>query len=265
MTNKRLLPWIILLLPALTLITACDRKPSITTTEEGLIIETLVGAKGAQAAVNDEVSVHYTGWLFDDSAPEHKGKKFDSSVDRKVAFTFMLGQGQVIKGWDQGVAGMRVGEQRRLTIPSDLAYGSRGAGALIPPGSTLVFDVELLGIAKLKVIDNKVGSGEQAVKGTSVSVQYTGWLYDNNATDNKGLRFDSSIDRDEPFTFTLGAKQVISGWDEGVTGMRTGGHRTLIIPPGLAYGKRGYGKSIPPDATLLFEIELLAVDAGALQ
>ena len=88
--------------------------------------------------------VHYTGWLHDAAADENKGRKFDSSVDRGQPFRFPLGAGRVIKGWDQGVAGMKVGGKRRLVIPPDMAYGQRGAGNVIPPGATLVFDVELL-------------------------------------------------------------------------------------------------------------------------
>ena len=101
---------------------------------------------GAEAAAGQNVSVHYTGWLYDETAPEHKGKKFDSSRDRGQPFEFPLGAGHVIKGWDAGVAGMKVGGQRTLIIPSDMGYGSRGAGGVIPPNATLVFDVELLGV-----------------------------------------------------------------------------------------------------------------------
>ncbi|GAA0588205.1 FKBP-type peptidyl-prolyl cis-trans isomerase [Craurococcus roseus] len=101
---------------------------------------------GAMALAGKTVSVHYTGWLFDPSAPENKGRKFDSSRDRGDAFSFDLGAGQVIAGWDRGVAGMRVGGHRRLTIPPEFGYGARGAGGVIPPGATLVFDVELLGV-----------------------------------------------------------------------------------------------------------------------
>ena len=101
---------------------------------------------GPMALAGKTVSVHYTGWLFDPSAPENKGRKFDSSRDRGDAFEFELGAGRVIAGWDRGVAGMRVGGHRRLTVPPEFGYGARGAGGVIPPGATLVFDVELLGI-----------------------------------------------------------------------------------------------------------------------
>ncbi len=102
--------------------------------------------EGAQAAAGQDVSVHYTGWLFDEAAPENKGRKFDSSRDRGTPFEFPLGAGHVIKGWDQGVEGMKVGGQRTLVIPAQLGYGARGAGGVIPPNATLVFDVELLAV-----------------------------------------------------------------------------------------------------------------------
>jgi FKBP-type peptidyl-prolyl cis-trans isomerase len=92
------------------------------------------------------VTVHYTGWLFDPAAIDNKGRKFDSSVDRKSPFAFGLGAGQVIRGWDQGVAGMKVGGQRTLVISPEMGYGARGAGGVIPPNATLIFDVELLGV-----------------------------------------------------------------------------------------------------------------------
>ena len=109
----------------------------------------------------------------------------------------------------------------------------------------------------LKYTDTIVGTGAEASPGHKVSVHYTGWLYNN---DQKGTKFDSSLDRGQPFGFALGACQVIRGWDEGVAGMKVGGKRTLIIPPDLGYGARGAGGAIPPNATLTFDVELLKVD-----
>lgn len=116
-----------------------DNTRQETTTASGLHILDYGGGSGPAAKAGNTVAVHYTGTLQD-------GKKFDSSRDRKQAFEFLLGRGQVIAGWDEGVAGMRVGDRRRLTIPSELGYGSRGAGGVIPPNATLIFDVELLAI-----------------------------------------------------------------------------------------------------------------------
>jgi FKBP-type peptidyl-prolyl cis-trans isomerase FkpA len=113
-----------------------------TTTPSGLQIEDVTVGSGETAGAGATVSVHYTGWLYDAG---QTGRKFDSSKDRGEPFEFPLGAGHVIRGWDEGVAGMRVGGTRRLLIPAELGYGSRGAGGVIPPGATLLFEVELLG------------------------------------------------------------------------------------------------------------------------
>jgi FKBP-type peptidyl-prolyl cis-trans isomerase FkpA len=113
-------------------------------TPSGLVIEELVVGDGPQAAAGQKVTVHYTGWLSDNGKA---GRKFDSSMDRRDPFVFPLGRGQVIKGWDEGVAGMKVGGKRKLTIPPSLGYGARGAGGVIPPNATLLFEVELLAVA----------------------------------------------------------------------------------------------------------------------
>ena len=129
---------------------------------------------------------------------------------------------------------------------------------------TLVFSTAALAAAEpmttasgLKFLDEKVGSGAEAVKGKHVSVHYTGWL--DEGAGKKGKKFDSSVDRGDPFEFGLGAGMVIQGWDEGVAGMKIGGKRTLLIPSKLGYGPRGAGGAIPPNADLIFDVELLGV------
>ncbi|HTW52002.1 MAG TPA: FKBP-type peptidyl-prolyl cis-trans isomerase [Stellaceae bacterium] len=129
------------------------------------------------------------------------------------------------------------------TAPAPAAASPEGKTVQLPDG--------------LKYIDTKVGDGAEAKKGSIVSMQYTGWLYTKSG--QKGAKFDSSLDRDKPFNFTLGQKQVIPGWDEGIVGMKVGGKRTLIIPPDLAYGSTGAAGVIPPNATLIFDVELLSV------
>ena len=114
-------------------------------------------------------------------------------------------------------------------------------------------------VTQLKKDDGTIGGGTEAAAGKQVTVHYTGWLYDTGKGDYKGRKFDSSRDRNEPFTFRLGAGQVIRGWDEGVAGMKVGGSRTLTIPPEMGYGARGAGGAIPPNATLVFDVELLDV------
>ena len=109
----------------------------------------------------------------------------------------------------------------------------------------------------LQITDTKAGTGAEARKGQTVTVHYTGWLYNNG---QQGAKFDSSVDRGQPFSFPLGAGHVIKGWDQGFAGMKVGGKRTLIIPPEMGYGARGAGGVIPPNATLKFDVELLGVN-----
>ena len=166
---------------------------------------------------------------------------------------------------------MKVGGKRTLIIPSELGYGARGAGDRIPPNATLIFEVELVEIKKpfidtdfelpgeevisesgMVMIDHIKGSGTNPQNGQKVIVHYTGKL-------ESGQKFDSSHDRGNPFVFTLGEGRVIKGWEEGLASMEIGGKRTLIIPPYLAYGSRGAGNVIPPNATLIFEVELIDI------
>jgi FKBP-type peptidyl-prolyl cis-trans isomerase FkpA len=149
MKHFSFLPLALLLAIGTISTSACSEQvsPATGTNKVTELIKTDVKlGKGAEAKAGQQVTVHYTGWLYDEAAPGHKGKKFDSSRDRNDPFVFQLGAGQVIKGWDVGVEGMKVGGQRTLIIPPNLGYGARGAGGVIPPNATLVFDVELLGV-----------------------------------------------------------------------------------------------------------------------
>ena len=144
-----LLPLLILLSASLFSTTACSEQATTkkeTTNISELVKTDIKAGEGAEATAGHDVSVHYTGWLYEASAAYHHGNKFDSSRDRGQPFEFSLGASQVIPGWDMGVAGMKVGGQRTLIIPPNLGYGDRGAGGSIPPNATLVFDVELLGV-----------------------------------------------------------------------------------------------------------------------
>lgn len=156
------LTWAIIFTASLSLAACSDKtKPAETTatvtpssapaktesaTMNELVKTDVKVGDGAEATPGKIVSVHYTGWLYDPNAADKHGTKFDSSRDRGQPFEFPLGGGRVIQGWDQGVAGMKVGGQRTLTIPANLGYGARGAGGVIPPNATLIFDVELLGV-----------------------------------------------------------------------------------------------------------------------
>ncbi|NJN18717.1 MAG: FKBP-type peptidyl-prolyl cis-trans isomerase [Oscillochloris sp.] len=241
-------------------------EENVLTTPSGLQYIELSPGTGPAPVPGDLVSVHYRGTLAD-------GSEFDSSYSRGEPFSFALGQGMVIPGWDEGIGLMKQGGKARLIIPPDLGYGARGFPPLIPANATLTFEVELVDIQAgapaaptsvdeadytttptgLKYYDFVVGDGATATPGSTVVVHYTGWLLD-------GGKFDSSLDRGQPFSFSLGAGQVIRGWDEGVAGMQVGGRRQLVIPAELGYGDRGAGDgAIPPGATLVFEIELLAV------
>ena len=224
---------------------------------------------GNKPLPTDRVVVHYSGWLED-------GTKFDSSYDRGMPAVFQLNG--VISGWTEGVGDMRVGEKRKLRIPSTLGYGSSANGP-IPANSTLIFDVELLeinpyakfakvppmeqlpgdpvigeastsesGLSWYDIVD---GEGEQpAGSSSTVEVHYTGWLVN-------GTKFDSSVDRGQTISFPLNG--VIAGWTEGVGSMKVGGKRKLIIPAHLGYGDRGAGGgAIPPGATLVFDVELVS-------
>jgi peptidylprolyl isomerase len=245
------------------------KAPELLKTASGLQYKITTRGCGVLAQKGDLVKVHYTGKLTNDTV-------FDSSVKRNQPFEFKLGKGQVIKGWDEGIALLHVGDKATFILPPDLGYGAQGAGA-IPANSTLVFDVELLdlkpGLKKwvtkgmdttktasgLKIIFYPytkpsaaalAGASDIPVKGDKVKVHYSGFLLD-------GSLFDSSVERDQPFEFTLGQGMVIKGWDEALALMHKGQKAEIILPYTLAYGERGHPPVIPAKATLVFDVELI--------
>ena len=251
---------------ALSLTVACGPAgEEVLTTESGLQYTEIEQGDGPVPEQGDIVSIHFRGTLED-------GTEFDETYTDGQPISFPLGVGVVMPGWDEGVAMMKVGGKSKLVIPPELGLGEEGAGDLIPPNATLIFEIELVEIVPgspdaprevdeedllttesgLKYYDFETGDGPTAETGQTVAVHYTGWLED-------GTKFDSSLDRGQPFVFELGAGQVLQGWDQGVAGMKVGGQRQLVIPPDLGYGAQGAGGVIPPDATLVFEVELVEI------
>lgn len=230
-----------------------------TTTPSGLKFHDIKVGDGPSAKKDSFVKVHYTGWLED-------GTMFESSVMREQPAELLLSKAP-IKGLLEGVANMRVGGKRKLVIPPELAYGERGRQD-VPPNSTVIYEVELLEATSppamtetpedkyvttpsgLKYYDIKIGEGDSPQETSRVKMHYTGWLED-------GTVFDSSVIRGQSAEFTL--NRVVPGWTEGITTMKVGGKRKLVIPPDLAYGERGQAPAIPPNSTLIFEVELLDI------
>lgn len=232
---------------------------------EGLQVEDTVTGDGEMATEGDIIQVNYTGYL-------ENGEEFDSSEGRGP-FSFQIGVGQVIEGWDKGFQGMRVGGQRTLTIAPELAYGETGAGGgIIPPNATLTFEVELLGVTRepdsvweyneddvvttesgLQYVVVREGEGDAVESGDMVHVHYDGFLTD-------GTLFDTSVRRGQPLVFEVGIGRVIQGWDEGLIGMQLNEERVLIIPSDLAYGDQARGELIPANSTLLFNVQVVEIN-----
>jgi peptidylprolyl isomerase len=215
------------------------------TTASGLqYFDTVIG-DGQLLETGDMVVVNYELSLED-------GTLIQSSIDLGVPFNFQVGLGNVIPGWDEGLIGMRVGGKRNLTIPPDLAYGDTGLGDMIPPGATLDFKVEVMDIVVLGTEDLVMGEGPEAGPGNQVTVEYTAWFGD-------GTQLDSSAESG-PLSFILGGGQIIPGLDQGIQGMQVGGKRLITIPPEFAFGAQGAGDVIPPNTTLIFEVELIGFE-----
>ena len=260
----RLIAVLIVLAPGTSARAADDKPklPELTAREwkkvgdDGLEVWDVKEGKGDAVRPKARVKVHYTGWLTN-------GTIFDSSLSDKKPLEAPLNR--LIKGWQEGLPGLKVGGVRRLKIPPELAYGEKEQPG-IPANSTLVFEVELLAVENkpmlpdlnakewkkvgdkgLEIWDVKEGEGEAVKPNAKVTVHYTGWL-------TNGKEFDSSVGG-QPVTF--GLNQVIAGWTQGIPGMKPGGIRRLKIPSELGYGKAGAGSDIPPNATLVFEVQLI--------
>lgn len=248
-------------------------------TASGLYYSIEKEGTGATAQNGQNVSVNYTGKLIN-------GKKFDSNTDpdfkHQQPFTLTLGTRSVIPGWEEGLALLKKGSKATLYIPSGLAYGSQDRSPTIPANSILIFDVEILDIGTQAEMDDKIitdylaknnikasktesgmyysvskqGNGEKPVKGDKVSVNYTGMTVD-------GRKFDSNVDSNfhhvSAFEFALGTGGVIKGWDEGIALLPKGTKATLFIPSSMGYGKQGQPPVIPPNAVLIFDVELVDI------
>ncbi len=239
-------------------------ESDLITTDSGLQYYDISVGDGETAEEGTVVSNGFTLWYQGDE-PVYVGASNNSAP-----LTFEVGLGDtVFPGWEEGVVGMKVGGVRQLIIPPELGFGEAGGGS-IPPNAVLIMEIELLEVREpvtmtevdeadytvtesgLKYYDLVEGEGETPQEGQTVIVHYTGWLED-------GTKFDSSLDRGTPFTFALGTGSVIAGWDEGVSTMKVGGVRQLVVPSDLGYGETGAGSMIPPGATLVFEVELLGI------
>jgi peptidylprolyl isomerase len=241
-------------------------EDDVITTESGLQYLLFETGNGPSPESGQIVSVHYTGFLDD-------GTIFDSSVERGTPFQFPLGQGAVIRGWDEGIALLNEGSKARLIIPSDLGYGAGGSGGVIPPNATLVFDVELVEIlpgspelptevsesdytvteSGLMYYDIESGNSPTPNEGQAVILHFTAWLDDNT-------KLGSTIDTGQPIPYLMGSGELFPGFEEGIASMQIGGIRQMVFPPELAYGETGTPDGqIPPDSTLIFQVEVLGI------
>jgi peptidylprolyl isomerase len=223
--------------------------------------DTVLGT-GALAGGTDIVGIRYTAWLYSASAADHKGTKIDNNLTGATPYVFVLGSHNV-KGLNQGVSGMKIGGQRTLILPASLALGAAGSTS-VPPNSGLVFDVQLTDAQALAeapafgTVDTVVGTGAVAAAGKTANVKYSAYLYSSTAADHKGILVDTNATSTTNFSFKLGSTQVVTGFDQGVTGMKAGGKRIVTMPSKLAYGATGSG-SIPANSGMVFTIELISV------
>ncbi len=260
------------------IIAGCNKQPNVVSLDNGIKYSIDSVGNGKVAKLGDFVSIHFQGWYLTDKDKKDLFNDWSKDSSKKVQslgssrefhpVNIKLAEGQFIKGSELGIEGMKVGEKRTIIIPDSLAYGKKGLGP-VPPNSDIKVVVDLLEIkvpverwkvdttaafvtsSGLKFIPVKEGTGAKADSGKIVKVNYSGYFLD-------GRKFDSSVDRGQPIQFALGAGQVIPGWEQGIALMKEGGKAELIIPSNLAYGEKGRGE-IPPNSTLVFDVELLEV------
>lgn len=262
-------------------LSGCSNNPKVVTKEDGLKYTDDTLGTGREAKPGDLVSVKFDAWIIKDTTenPFKDWSKDSTKARQTIGSTrrmgkplkFLLKEGTFIKGSTEGIEGMKAGGTRTIIIPSELAYGKQGVGP-IPPNTDIKAVITLVDAKEpivanlwdvdttkykttkdgLKYVILNEGEGAEADSGDMVTVNYSGYLAKDST------KFDSSIERDEPFTFTLGAKQVIPGWDEGIALLRKGGKARLVIPPALGYGNRP-NRLIPPNSTLIFDVELVDI------
>ena len=270
---------ILIALFSVVFIFGCSNKPDSVTLKSGLKYNDIKVGTGTEAKNGDLIEIQFKGWIIKDSSDlfgdwsVDSTKKADLIADSYAMnqpMKFVLGTESFIKGSEEGIVGMKAGGQRAIVVPSNLAYGPQGMGP-IPPNTSIKVLIELVStkeavVAKMWDVDSTLfkttasglkyaiiqeGEGELVGKEKQATVHYSGFLLD-------GTKFDSSVERDEPFTFVAGVGQVIPGWDEGVQLMKKGSKARFIVPANLAYGDRDLGK-IPPNSTLIFDVEVLDV------
>lgn len=253
----------------------------------GIFYMTTKAGKGASVSAGSFANLHIVA-----KSLGPQGVELINTYNDGKSIDLEVGTGQLGIGFETGLMRMKVGEKATIIAPFNLAFGAQGSRGFVAPFSTIVFDVELIKITSAEemrikaekeakesaakeltvlskyLADNNIttapqasglyyvetvaGTGKQAIAGKKVKVHYSGYLLD-------GTKFDSSVDRGEPFEFGLGQGQVIPGWDEGISLMKEGGKAKLIIPSSLGYGPRGAGQAIPPNASLVFDVELIEV------
>ncbi len=256
--------FVVVFFAACSILRVPEEQPVHQATESGLVYTVLRQGEGPQPSRGDMVRVHYTGMLAD-------GTVFDSSYDRSQPVEFQMGSGQVISGWEEGIALLREGSKASFIIPPDLGYGDTGFG-MVPENETLTFEVELLEVYTPERIEEETveptmparetasgvkysltqqGEGIRLEEEMHVSLHYTGYI---DAADQ--VKFDSSYDRDQPLRFILGRKMVIPGLDDALTHLRVGDRARIWVPHALAYGSQGRGP-IPPESDLIFDVEVI--------